>query len=268
MRWPDLAIEPPERDVLTQRDAAFARALETATIARWRTLEALLGAVLRRPIGNLEPRVYGALLGGAAQLFLMDRVPDHAAVSETVAWCKRKIRPGAAGFVNGVLRALVRLRGETLEADDPAARAFHERRDLLPLSSGKAIAFTQPMFSEDPARRLGEQASIGEALLRSWIAVGFDIALARASHSLMQPPITLHRADGTTEVFTGSHAELVELLATEPAARVQDRGSAKAWRMRAQLVTEVDYRFLRGPWHENSTARSHASQGNHPRARS
>lgn len=246
MRWPDLAIEPPERDVLTQRDAAFARALETATIARWRTLEALLSVVLRRQIGDLEPRVHGALLGGAAQLFLMDRVPDHAAVSETVAWCKRKIRPGAAGFVNGVLRALIRLRGETLEADDPAARAFHERRDLLPLSSGKAVAFTQPVFSEDPTRRLGEQASIGEALLRSWISVGFDIALARASHSLMQPPITLHRADGTAEVFTASHAELVEILATEPAARVQDRGSAQACECARNLSPKLIIDFCAG----------------------
>ena len=122
LRYPDLAIEPFDGADLSPREQAFARALEIVALSRWRTLEAVVSSRLQRPWSELEPRVRGALMGGAAQLLFMDRIPDHAAVAETVAWAKRKIRPGAGGLVNGVLRAITRLRGERLPVDDERSR--------------------------------------------------------------------------------------------------------------------------------------------------
>ena len=108
IRYPDLAIEPMASDDLPQRERPFARALETTILARWRTLQTIVATRLKKPWNSLEPKVRSALMGGAAQLLLMDRIPDHAAVGETVAWAKRTIRPGAGALVNGVLRAVFR----------------------------------------------------------------------------------------------------------------------------------------------------------------
>ena len=52
------------------------------------------------------------------QLLYLNRVPDHAAVSEAVSLARKKAKnPRAAGLVNGVLRSLIRQR----EAMEPPA---------------------------------------------------------------------------------------------------------------------------------------------------
>lgn len=227
IRFPDLAIEPMDASGLSARERAFARALEVAVLSRWRTLETILATRLERSFSSIEPRVRAALLGGAAQLLFMDRIPDHAAVAESVDWAKRVVRPGAGGLVNGVLRAVARLRAETLPREDERTACWWLHRDLVPLESGEALRLEEPIFAEDAAMRLAQQASLGEELLVGWIdAQGWECAQQRARHCIARPPIFLHRADETKVPWNGSHAELAELLSTEPAARVQDPGSA------------------------------------------
>lgn len=246
LRHPDLAIEPLDTEGLSPREQAFARALEIAALSRWRTLEAVVASRLQRPWSDLEPRLRGALLGGATQLLFMDRIPDHAAVAETVDWAKRRIRPGAGGMVNGVLRAVTRLRAERLPAEDERARNWWDHRDLVPLENGDAYLMAEPVFPEDPAERLGEQASIGSALLLGWIgAKGWECARRRASHCLARPPIHLHR-DGGCEVWEGSHGELIETLEADPTARVQDRGSARVVETTRELEPRVIVDFCAG----------------------
>jgi hypothetical protein len=79
--------------------------------------------------------VRAALLAGAAQLLFFDRVPPHAAISETVEWTKRAIRPGAGGLVNAVLRRVAELMGpERLFRD-----SYSGGRDEIPLADGRAL---------------------------------------------------------------------------------------------------------------------------------
>lgn len=68
---------------------------------------------------------------GFYQLFWLDRIPDHAALNETVALAKRVGVKGLSGFVNGVLRSAQRERGlvegalERLRESDPALGYSH-----------------------------------------------------------------------------------------------------------------------------------------------
>ncbi len=55
-----------------------------------------------------DPVVEDILHIAVAQLLFMDRIPDHAAVDEAVKTIKRLGREEQAGFVNGVLRSLLR----------------------------------------------------------------------------------------------------------------------------------------------------------------
>lgn len=250
-RWPDLAIESidDESAELEPRERAFARALELATLARWRTLEAIVTACLKRPWNNIEPTLRGALIGGSAQLLLLDGVPDHAAVDEAVRWAKHTVRPSAGSFVNGVLRAVTRLRSEVLPASHEDAQTWWNHQDLIPLENGEVLRLNQAILPEDHTARVAIQASLAEDLFRSWIdAVGWDRAVSRARHCLARAPVILFHADGTSAPWTDSHAELGQRLIEEPEARVQDRTSAAAVEATRDLQPRVivDYCAGRG----------------------
>jgi len=95
---------------LSAADRALATEL-TYGVLRWQgRLDWILGQVLDRPIAALERTVRLALRLGAYQACLLGRVPDFAVVHETVELVRRQGRQEAAGFVNAVLRAVIRWR--------------------------------------------------------------------------------------------------------------------------------------------------------------
>lgn len=55
---------------------------------------------------KLEPKVRDILRLSAYQILFLDKIPDHAAVSQAVELCKKYANPKAAGLVNAVLRRL------------------------------------------------------------------------------------------------------------------------------------------------------------------
>lgn len=76
-------------------------------------LDLLLVQLCNRPISQLDTFVRFALLVGLYQLFCLDRIPESAAVNETVNAVKvAGLKKHLQGFVNGVLRAATRKRDE------------------------------------------------------------------------------------------------------------------------------------------------------------
>ena len=91
-----------------ERDRALLVELTAGTL-RWRAaLDARLARSSRRPLGELSPGVRATLRLAAYQLAHLDRIPPHAAINESVELVRAIGEPRAAGFVNGVLRALQR----------------------------------------------------------------------------------------------------------------------------------------------------------------
>jgi 16S rRNA (cytosine967-C5)-methyltransferase len=88
---------------LEGRDAAFATELVSGTLRRQGTYDAVLAALVRRPLDRMDPGVLDVLRLGAHQLLSM-RVPVHAAVATSVDLCRARASHGAAGLVNAVLR--------------------------------------------------------------------------------------------------------------------------------------------------------------------
>ena len=104
------------RSGLDARDRAFATALTLGTLRRKLPLDGAIERVANRPIARMTPAARSALRLGAYQLLDAD-VPAHAAVSETVDLVGARER----GFVNAVLRRLVREPGAAQEGDDAAS---------------------------------------------------------------------------------------------------------------------------------------------------
>ncbi len=104
---------------LDSRDRALATTLAYGTVQRRATLDHVASMLSSRPPGNLDPPVLAALRLGLYQLLLLDAVPDHAAVNDSVELAK----PAGATLVNAVLRRAAR-EGQTIldELDDETPR--------------------------------------------------------------------------------------------------------------------------------------------------
>ncbi len=106
--WADRALHGEARRLdLDARDRALAVRLAYGTVQRKAALDHAIAAFARRPAQDLDPPVLAALRLGVFQLAYLDRVPPHAAVTESVELAKAD-RPRAAGLVNAVLRRAAR----------------------------------------------------------------------------------------------------------------------------------------------------------------
>ncbi len=98
---------PKELDRVNQRDRGLLQELCYGTL-RWQTrLDFYTQHLLQKPLKSKDTDIQALLLIGLYQINFM-RIPDHAAVKETVAATKALNKPWAKGLVNGVLRSFVR----------------------------------------------------------------------------------------------------------------------------------------------------------------
>jgi 16S rRNA (cytosine967-C5)-methyltransferase len=85
----------------------------------------VISRAAHRPIETIDEGLRAPLRLAALQLLELDRIPPHAAVSEAVDEARRRGGPAAAGFANGVLRAIARQpdwEAWPVEIADPIAR--------------------------------------------------------------------------------------------------------------------------------------------------
>lgn len=80
-------------------------------IERMNTLDYIIGQLSSKPLDALDIEVKLLLKLGLYQLIWLDRVPDSAAVNESVELAK-KICPRSSNFINAVLRGFLRTMGK------------------------------------------------------------------------------------------------------------------------------------------------------------
>lgn len=104
-QYSNLALDTAiKRNGLSDVDRALLTALVYGTLEKRLTLDFTIERFCNRPLDSLELSICNLLRMGVYQLAFLDRVPDHAAVNETVAAAPKKAR----GLVNAVLRAFLR----------------------------------------------------------------------------------------------------------------------------------------------------------------
>ncbi len=92
------------RCAMKDEDKRFYTALVYGVTERRVTLDWIISQYATRPVEQIDEVTLEALRLGLYQLTRMDRIPDHAAVSESVALAA----PKAKGFANAVLRSFLR----------------------------------------------------------------------------------------------------------------------------------------------------------------
>jgi 16S rRNA (cytosine967-C5)-methyltransferase len=96
-----------ETAALDPRDARLAEAIVFGCLRFQAQLDFLIGHFSGRTPAKLDEEVRIALRMGIYQLRYLERIPAHAAVTESVELVKHARKRSAAGFVNAVLRKAV-----------------------------------------------------------------------------------------------------------------------------------------------------------------
>ncbi|WP_230199167.1 16S rRNA (cytosine(967)-C(5))-methyltransferase RsmB [Risungbinella massiliensis] len=134
---------------LDSRDRGLVTELVYGVIGRKNTLDYLVQRLTKNP-NQLAPWVKWLLQIGMYQLLYLDRIPERAAVHETVQIAKERGHKGISGLVNGVLRSFLRQRTALIPAEPKT-------------TVEKAIAYAHPewmvdrleeVYGEETARKM------------------------------------------------------------------------------------------------------------------
>jgi len=164
------------RGGLAPRDAGLLRHLVGTEVRRRATLRTILAQLTRgKPNADLACH----LRLGLAQLFFHDRIPDHAAVNETVDAVSRTLGLSKGKYANGVLRSALRLRQE--------GHVNLPRHDVV----GSPWRLKDPVFRdpEEHAYLWAEDAlSVPAKLVKGWADRWGDEEAFRIARTFLSEP--------------------------------------------------------------------------------
>ena len=184
---------------LDERDTALCRKLVGLEVRRRATLRAVVqGFAHQRP----KPELALLMRLGVAQILMLDRVPEHAAVSETVRATTDLVGLSKGRIVNGVLRGVLRSLSPG-HSGDPSADV-----------PGTPWHFDGPVFRDratHPHLWAEDALSLPSALHKKWTQrAGLDEANRLARVAFDEPPLSLRM----TKRSERSRAQLLEDLSS------------------------------------------------------
>ena len=193
---------------LDVRDTALVRRIVGTEIRRRGTLRAVVaGFAHQKP----KPDLAAFLRLGIVQIMFLDRVPEHAAVSETVRACADTLGLSKGRVVNGVLRNVLR-----------SLQPGHAGDSMVDIV-GRELHFDGPVFrsrEEHPHLWAEDALSLPAALHKKWTTrFGADQANELAKIAMEEPPLSLRvrggadvtdvRAELDCATFAGAHPQVV-----------------------------------------------------------
>ena len=151
--WPNGVLKTAiKKDRLDSREAALATRLTYGVSQNRGKLDFYLSQLLTGKLRDLHPVVRDILHLGLYQLYELDKIPDSAAVNESVALAKKYCKnPKAASLINGVLRTAVRSRGQLKEPTSYADRYSHPDPLISLLKANLPKGTLEPMLIADNA---------------------------------------------------------------------------------------------------------------------
>ncbi len=205
--------DPRDRGLLTE--------LALGVVRHQGTLDAVLARHSRRPLSTLQRPVRVGLRLGAYQVLFLDRVPEHAAVDHAVTWVTAQGGSQRAGYVNAVLRSMLRgIDGMSTAREDPT-------RDVV-RADGTRVRFRKPVFSrheQDPSVGLAQRFSMPVWLVRRWhAAFGLERTEELLRQGIVRPTLTLRARRGRKALLAELEAQGVASVAGQVSGAVYVRG--------------------------------------------
>ncbi len=176
-----------EQTPLSPVDRALARELALGAVRRRATLDTVIRAYLKHPDKRLPTPTREILQVAIYQILFLDHVPAFAAVDEAVQQAERFHHKRQQGFINGLLRTLLR------ELPAPAPERLEPARDAVPCGDGRSRRLGRDVFADptdQPVDYLAAAYSLPRELARRWRErFGPDQARKLAEHAIARPPL-------------------------------------------------------------------------------
>lgn len=182
---------------LEKQDRAFLTRLVEGTVERMLELDYIIGCFSRTPVHKMKPVIRGILRMSVYQIKYMDRIPDAAVCNEAVKLAVKKGFSGLRGFVNGVLRSIVRGLGEVEYPGLSVKYSTPEwivRQWTQEYGEELALGMLEDQYAERPVtvrvnlHRISREA-LAERLTREGVSVrtvdGVDCALAISGYDYL-----------------------------------------------------------------------------------
>lgn len=90
------------------RDRAFCTELVYGVTKHRKTIDYVIEVFSTKPVSKMDPVTRNTLRLGVYQVLYLRQIPHHASVNESVVLAKKHAHSGSAGFVNAVLRSVLR----------------------------------------------------------------------------------------------------------------------------------------------------------------
>ena len=150
---------------LSRRDRAFITKVCEGTVERLIELDYIIDTYSTVPVGKMKPVIRDILRSAVYQIRFLSGTPDAAAVSEAVKLTQKKGFYNLKGFVNGVLRSVIR--------------------------GGDSIPY--PDEGTEPVRALSVRYSMPEWIVTDWLAEFGPIVTRRMLESSLKERPTIVR---------------------------------------------------------------------------
>lgn len=115
--YSNIALNKIGREKLSKLDENFVRELVYGVLENKLYLEWVIKKISKIKLKKIEPIILEILRIGVYQIVLMDKIPDSAAVNESVKLAKKYSHSGSVKYVNGLLRNVSRNRDSIREID-------------------------------------------------------------------------------------------------------------------------------------------------------
>ena len=145
----DSVLEASELEI---RDRALATALFYGVLEKRITLDYVIGLFSKIPVRKMSPAVREILRMGVYQLRYLEKIPPSAAVNESVKLTRKNGENRSAGFVNAVLRAVLRS-PEKIRLPDAEREPLRCRSVKYSCPEG-LVAFWQKAYGPETADRI------------------------------------------------------------------------------------------------------------------
>jgi 16S rRNA (cytosine967-C5)-methyltransferase len=185
----DILLYSKRVEALSPLDRNLATTLVMGVL-RWQlVLQLRIREALTKSKGHLADAVQVSLELGTLQLLLLDRIPAHAAIFESVELVRQSGNPYAVGLANAVLRKLTQA-PKLQEADASAAHpSWMVERWVAAYGSEAAAAICRydqlppptTIRLTSPEAEPGLQLEPGSFVARAWRAAAGEVAGARAA---------------------------------------------------------------------------------------
>jgi 16S rRNA (cytosine967-C5)-methyltransferase len=228
----DTLLHSMQVNLLSQQDRNLCTTLVLGTL-RWQlVLDSECRQFLERPDLTLPEDALLGLRVGAYQLLFLDRIPPHAAIFESVEWCKHSEGARQAGLVNAVLRKVAALpKNRKLAAE----RAYPEWM----------VERWKKFYGADACRKICEQGQTEADTAVRLLSVDAEDKL-RSQGIAMDPGMFLAKARrfaSAEEKFAaaepGAKVASIELEAENRSASLELQARAQLQDEGSQLVAEL-----------------------------